>query len=120
MYTVINTADSEATSTQSQPPKKKKRTRPAGKVNGGGNSSAADPGERTPATTTTTDDVSDGFTPTWREESDLRAERRREVVVNYTGDNSAPTSQTARGPYGSVGENSGTHLIDEEEEERAS
>ncbi|OXA53039.1 presenilin-1 [Folsomia candida] len=121
MYSVINTADSEvppATPASTDPPANKKRTRSATKVNGGGSTSnsAADQGT---TSTNNTDDVSEGFTPTWREESDARVERRRDIIVNYTGGtNSATTSQTTRGPYGSVGENSGTNLIDEEEEER--
>jgi len=112
MYTVINTADSGDTG-----------TRPAADANRTG-----EPGPRktqaqqsvAPNTEgrTSTEDVAAGFTSSWREDGEARAERRRDVVVNYgSSGNSAPTAARGHGS-GSVGENSGTNLIDEEEEER--
>jgi len=110
MYMVVNTVDDDATTNANgngNGQNRRKRSR-----------SAANNVDAPPVANNHTEDATEGFAPGWREESDERAQRRRDVVVNYTGNNSAPTHQTTRRDFGSVGDNSGTNLLNEEEEER--
>jgi hypothetical protein len=122
VYAIVNTADTAETNPAgpaalSSSSESRKRIRSANKSNPNGpeNEERSQPLSTVGATSST--DSAEGFTPTWREESEARIERRRDVVATYTGGNGS-SSQVGRGPFGSVGENSGTNLIPDEEEER--
>jgi len=112
MYTVVvNMADGETTGDGLQKSNLSKRTR----KNGGGSSGANNsqqPGLLSDTEQPTPNDAAEGFTPDWREESEARIQRRREVIVNSNAANHSPPRN-----YGSVGD-SGTHLVDDDEEER--
>jgi hypothetical protein len=105
MYTVVvNTADDDTTG---EGLRKNKRVRTNGSSE---TATAAAQSGSTGNAEPNRDDSADGFAPGWREESEARIARRREVIATA---GNRPSSRN----YGSVGD-SGTNLVDEEEEER--